>query len=556
MGPQPVLKALSIRDLAIVRGVDVELEPGLTVITGETGAGKSILVDAVGLSLGDRADSGSVRSGAERASVSAVFDLAARPDLIALLDAQGIDAREECVLRRVVGADGRSRAFCNDAPVSVQFLKALGARLVDIHGQHAHHSLLERPVQRELLDEFGSLGGLTATVGRLFREWQHGLRKLADLRGGHHDAGSRIEFIRFQLDELSGLPLAAAELEGLEAAHRRAANAEKLRAGVASMAQRVFESERSARGAVAHAAHLARELAGVDAGLNATAELLEQASINLDEAERELEHYSSRLGADSDDLARVERALDAVHDVARKHRCLPGELGAVRARLDEELSTLLNHEVLEREYGAECAAAEQAYRREATRLSEARAAAAERLATAVMQYLHELSLPHARFGVEMSPSAQAGEHGLDDMEFVVTTNPDLPPRALRKVASGGELSRISLALQVAAAGVSGVPVVVYDEVDTGVGGRVAAVLARLLRAIAAHRQVLCITHLPQVAAAGDRHLMIGKAVTDGVTATTVRYLGAAERVDEIARMLGGEQITKKTLAHARELLNA
>lgn len=549
-----MLKALSIRDLAIVRGVDIEFEAGLTVISGETGAGKSILVDAVGLALGDRADSGAVRAGAERATITAVFDLAARADLVALLDAQGIDAREECVVRRVVGADGRSRAFVNDAPVSVQFLKSLGDRLVDIHGQHAHHSLLERANQRALLDEFGAHVALAREVAKACAEWHGVEQQLAALRGGHRDAASRIEFVRFQLDELSQLPIGGQELEELEATHRRAANGERLRNGVASLAQRVFGNERSARGAVAQAAHLARELAGVDDGLNPLAELLEQASINLDEAERELDHYAGRLGADAGDLARAERVLEEIHAVARKHRCLPGELAEVRARLEDELAALLNHETLERELDTRREALESHYRRQAATLSDRRRAAAGRLATAVQAHLHELALPHARFEVDLTASATPGEHGLDDVEFLVTTNPDLPARPLRKVASGGELSRVSLALQVAAAGVSGVPVVVYDEVDTGVGGRVAAVLARLLKAIAAHRQVLCITHLPQVAAAGERHLQIGKSVKSGVTETSARYLEPGARVDEIARMLGGETITKKTVAHAKELL--
>lgn len=551
-----MLKALSIRDLAIVRSVDIEFESGLTVITGETGAGKSILVDAVGLTLGDRADSGAVRAGAERASVTAVFDLSARADLVALLDEQGIDAREECVLRRVVGADGRSRAFCNDAPVSVQFLKTLGDRLVDIHGQHAHHSLLERANQRELLDEFGDHLALVREVGHAYRSW-HALREqLASLRGGHRDAASRIEFVRFQLDELAQLPIAPAELEALEAAHRRAANGERLRNGAAAIAQRVFGGERSARAAVAQAAHTARELAAVDDQLDALAELLEQGAINLDEAERELDHYASRLGADAGELARAEQVLDEIHAVARKHRCTPTELAEVRTKLDEELATLLNHEVLERELDLRCATAEADFRRAASALSARRQAAAGRLAEAVVGHLQALSLPHARFEIELSAAVQPGEHGNDEVEFGVTTNPDLPVRPLRKVASGGELSRISLALQVAAAGVSGVPVVVYDEVDTGVGGRVAAVLARQLKAIAEHRQVLCITHLPQVAAAGARHLQIGKSVRGGVTETAVHYLDAGARIDEIARMLGGETVTKKTLAHAKELLSA
>lgn len=556
MGPAAVLKALGIRDLAIVRSVDIEFEAGLTVITGETGAGKSILVDAVGLALGDRSDSGAVRAGAERATVSAVFELTARPDLVALLDAQGIDAREECVVRRVVGADGRSRAFCNDAPVSVQFLKSFGDRLVDIHGQHAHHSLLERANQRVLLDEYGDHLTLARDVAAACRAWHAAAAKLTALRDGHRDAASRIEFLRFQIDELAQLPITPAALAELEAAHRRAAHGERLRDGIASIAQRVFAGERSARGAVAHAAHAARDLVGIDDGLQSLAELLEQASINLDEAERDLDHYAGRLGADAGELSRAEHVLDAIHAVARKHRCLPAELADVHARLDAELATLLDHETLERELTAHCVAAESAFRDAAGALSERRRLAAGHLAAAVVARLHELALPHARFDIELTASATPGEHGCDDVEFTVTTNPDLPPRPLRKVASGGELSRVSLALQVAAAGVSGVPVVVYDEVDTGVGGRVAAVLARLLKAIAAHRQVLCITHLPQVAAAGTRHLQIGKSVRGGVTETSVRYLDTGARVDEIARMLGGEEITKKTVAHAKELLGA
>lgn len=549
-----MLKALTIRDLAIVRELDVEFAAGLTVITGETGAGKSILVDALGLCLGDRADSGSVRTGAPRATVTALFDLAARPDLTQVLAAHDIDLTDECVLRRVVGNDGRSRAFCNETPVSVQFLKDFGAGLVGIHGQHAHHSLLERPAQRSLLDEFGQLGELVAEVGAAFGAWRAAEAALAQLRGGYRDAASRLEYLRYQLDELAALPLDPAAMAALTAAHRKAANGERLRGGCADLAQRLGGDQRGGKKALAQATHVASELASIDPQLAPLVEMLEQAAINLDEAERELARYAARLGAEAGELERLEIAIAEVHAAARKHRCEPGELLGLRERLEDEYRRLLNHEQIEQSLAAGAAAAETRFQRLAADLTDARTTAGGALDQAVTGHLQELSLPHARFETRLGLAPQASEQGLDEAEFLISTNPDQPPRPLRKVASGGELSRISLAIQVATAGVSGVPVLVYDEVDSGVSGRVAAVLARLLRAIASGRQVLCITHMPQVAAAGHRHLLIGKSVSEGTTRTSIDDIGGERRVGEIARMLSGETLTEKTLAHARELL--
>lgn len=549
-----MLKALTIRDLAIVRELDVEFGEGLTVITGETGAGKSILVDALGLCLGDRADSGSVRNGADRATVTALFDLRQRRDLSAALVAHDIPFEDECVLRRVVGSDGRSRAFCNETPVSVQFLKDFGAGLVGIHGQHAHHSLLERPAQRALLDEFGQLGERVAAVSAAHRAWRAQEEALTALRGGYKDAASRLEFLRYQLDELASLPLEASALEALEAAHRKAANVERLRSGCADIEHRLGGDQRGGKRGLAQALAAATELASIDPQLNALVEMLEAAAINLDEAERELARYSGRLGSEGADLERLDAAMTELHAAARKHRCEPAELGALRQRLEVEYATLINHEALETEMTARVDTAAKAFNTAAQALSKARATAGAALDKAVTTYLHELSLPHARFATQLTAMNTPGEQGLDEVDFLISANPDQPPRPLRKVASGGELSRISLAIQVATAGVSGVPMLVYDEVDSGVSGRVAAVLARLLRMIASGRQVLCITHMPQVAAAGERHLVIGKSVQAGTTSTQVNYLSKEERVREVARMLAGEQLTENTLAHARELL--
>jgi DNA repair protein RecN (Recombination protein N) len=549
-----VLKALTIRDLAIVRELDVEFAAGLTVITGETGAGKSILVDALGLTLGDRADSGSVRSGAERATVTALFDLSSRADLRAVLALHDISVQDDCILRRVVGADGRSRAFCNETPVSVQFLKEFGSALVGIHGQHAHYSLLERPAQRRLLDEFGGCGALVAAVASAQRTCVAITEELAALRGEHANAASRLDFLRFQIDELASLPLEPDALAALEAEHRKAANIERLRAGCTDISQRLFGDTRGAQRGLTLALHGAQELAHIDNQLKPLVELLEQAVINLDEAERELSHYSGRLGAAGADLASLDRAMADLHAAARKHRCEPAALGPFRQQLQRELETLINHEQIETDTAARLTLAEQEFQGLADQLSAARTAAGHTLDAAVCAHLHELALPHARFQTALSRSAQPTEYGMDDVELLIATNPDQPLRPLRKVASGGELARISLAIQVATAGVSGVPMLVYDEVDSGVSGRVAAVLARLLRTIAAGRQILCITHMPQVAAAGDRHLLIGKSVALGITHTAVSYLSADDRVRELARMLGSEPVTAKTLAHARELL--
>ena len=551
-----MLKALTIRDLAIVRELDVEFGTGLTVITGETGAGKSILVDALGLTLGDRTDAGSVRPGAARATVTATFDLSQRSDLASRLAAHDIEATGECVLRRVVGSDGRSRAYCNETPVAVQFLKEFGAWLVGIHGQHANHALLERPAQRDLLDAYGNLGEPVDAVRRAHRALGDAEAALQSLRGGYKDAASRLDFLRFQQEELAGLPLETDALRTLEAEHRKAANAERLEAGCADLAHRLFDEQRGAQRALRQAAQTAQDLAHLDPALSPVAEMIQQAAINLDETEHELDRYNARLGREGARLAELDARLAEIHAAARKHRCEPAELLEVRERLETEIHALVHHEVLEREAAEAVRAAAQAFDARAVALTAARAAAAVTLDDAVTGLLHELALPHARFRTAIARAATPGDFGVDELEFLISANPDQEPRPLRKVASGGELSRLSLAIQVATAGVSGVPVLVYDEVDSGVSGRVAAVLARLLRGLAGGRQILCVTHMPQVAAAGDQHLLIGKSVVDGVTRSNIEALGRDGRVRELARMLSGEEVTARSLAHARELLRA
>ncbi|MBI4693778.1 MAG: DNA repair protein RecN [Gammaproteobacteria bacterium] len=551
-----MLKAITIQDLAVVRQLDVELERGLTVITGETGAGKSILIEALALALGDKADAAMVRAGAERATVSATFDPDA-PALRALLEEHGLPLEDECILRRTIAADGRSRAFCNGTPVPLALLKEIGDQLVDIHGQHAHQSLLRRAVQRTLLDEYGKLGGLAARVRAAWQTWQDAHRERAELLAGIGDIANRADFLRFQLDELETLGIARDELAELDQEHRRLAHASRLLGGCTEIAERIFDGERSLFRQIANARTRLRELAALDAALNPLGELFEQAVINLEEAERELDHYRDGLELDPMRLEKVEARLQALHDAARKHHCEPEALPEVFERLNAELAALGSREARVLELEAALAEADAEYRRLATELSAGRATSAQAMGKAISRRMRELGMPHGRFEVGLSAAVDElpTPHGRDEVDFLVTANPDQPARPLRKVASGGELSRISLAIQVETAGISGVPVLVYDEVDSGIGGRTADVVGSHLRALATQRQVLCITHLAQVAAAGHQHLTVGKFVTKGVTGAIVRRVEAEDRVEEIARMLGGERMTERALAHAREMLS-
>lgn len=551
-----MLKALTISDLAIVRQLDLELESGLTVITGETGAGKSILIDALALALGDRADSSLIRGDAERATITAVFEVGGYSRLQALLAEHGLDQDSECILRRVISADGRSRAFCNAAPIPVQLMKQIGELLVDIHGQHAHHSLLRREVQRELLDDYGKLNVQADAVAEAYHHWHELQQEQQRLEAGGTDITTRCELLQFQLDELAALKLSPEELVRLETEHRRLAHATRLVSGCEEAEARVFSGERSAMRTIAQTRASFNELTHIDAGLKPIAELFDQALINLEEAERELGHYRDALDLDPVRMEQLEQRLQALHDIARKHRCDVNELAVIQERLAAELATLVNREARSQALVQALDEARRQYQEVAQQLHAGRVKAVQKMNKEITSHLRELGMPHGKFVVALAaatPTAPSS-HGIDDIEYLVTTNPDLAPRPLRKIASGGELSRISLAIQVATASASGIPVLVYDEVDTGIGGRIASVVGEHLRRLASGRQVLCITHLPQVASAGTQHLLLGKTVVNGATVTTVTALDAAARVEEIARMLGGERVSDHARAHARELL--
>lgn len=550
-----MLKALTIQDLAIVRHLDLEFHAGLTVITGETGAGKSIVIEALGLVLGDRADSMLVRSGAPKATISATFEISARPALLEFLTDNGLDTETDCILRRVIGSDGRSRAFCNGAPVTVQVLKDIGAHLVDIHGQHEHHSLLQRAEQRRLLDQYGELLLQVATVRAAFSEWRTCCAELNTLTGGETDAAARADYLRFQMEELNAVGVSGDVLAGLDAEHRRLAHGQRLREGCEEIASRVFDHERAAYRVLNQARNTVRELTAVDGNLRGLADNFDQILIGLSEAERDLAHYRQQLGADDPvALQRLEQRLQQVHDLCRKHRCDSNALPALLIRLNEELTNLESRGTRITELTRALDSARGTFDMAATALSAGRERVARAMADVITANLHQLGMPQARFEVAITASPEPAQHGRDEIDLLVTTNPDQGVQPLRRVASGGELSRISLAIQVATAAISSVSTLVYDEIDTGIGGRVASSVAKHLQAVARARQVLCITHLAQVASAGEHHLFITKAVTEGITNTQATYLGAEDRVEEIARMLGGEQLTARSRAHAKELL--
>jgi len=552
-----VLVTLQVKDFAIVDRIEVEFEPGMTVLTGETGAGKSILVDALGLVLGERGSGKLVRAGAKRAEFSAEFDVSAVPGARAWLEEQALDEDDECLLRRVINADGRSRAFINGNAVPVQQLKTLGEMLIDIHGQHFHQSLGRRSVQRDLLDHYGGLQDLRAQTEGAFAEWKSLLERLAVLQSADADRASRVDLLTFQLQELESLDPTAGEYPELQAEAQRLANSGRLAEGVAAAMDVLSDNDdANVAGMLAAAERALQGLVQFDEELAPVAELLENAGIQVAEAVDALRRYGDSIDMDPRQQDRVEQRLDSMQSIARKHRVEPDHLAELRDRLSAELDELTHAEERGRELEHEAREAEAAYRKHAAGLSKLRKAAARKFSRSVSDTMAGLGMPGGRFDVELKPVAKGSERatGVDDIEFLISANPGQPPMALSRVASGGELSRMSLSVQVIASDGSTIPTMVFDEVDSGVGGGVAEMVGRRLAEVARDRQVLCVTHLPQVASLADQHIRISK-VTDGkATRTGAHLLDQEERVDELARMLGGVEITAKTREHAAEML--
>ncbi len=554
-----MLTHLQIRDFAIIDAVELELRPGLTVLTGETGAGKSILVDALQLIAGGRAGAEVVRHGAERAEVSGTFDLSRAPrELKQWLEEQSVSASGDLIVRRVVGADGRSRAYLNGQAVAVQLLREAGNILIDIHGQHEFQSLTRAAAQRELLDGYAALTTLTGQVGIAHRVWLELLNRTLDLETRARDRDAKLELLRYQAQELQALKVLPGELEALHEEHSRLANRGRLATGAQTALGELYENEGgSAHASVSRALAALRTLAALDPKLVAVLPMLEEASIQVREAARELEHYRESLDLDASRQEEVERRLAAIEELARKHRVPPAELPERAAQLDAELSALERADQDLSVLRKELASALNHYRAQALELSGKRMVAARALARDISARMQTLGMTGGRFEADVTQNgnAEPTQHGIDQIEFRVTANPGSPPRALAKVASGGELARLSLAVQVSCAQEEA-RCMVFDEVDAGIGGAIAEIVGRELRALGSRGQVLCVTHLPQVASQAHHHLRVTKLTDGRTTRTTLTELSLDDRVEELARMLGGVEVSAKAREHAREMLGA
>jgi DNA repair protein RecN (Recombination protein N) len=553
-----MLTHLQIRDFAIIDAVELELRPGLTVLTGETGAGKSILVDALQLLAGGRAGSEVVRHGAERAEVSATFELSKAPrELKQWIEEQSLSG-PELIVRRVVGSDGRSRAYLNGQSVPVQLLREAGNILIDIHGQHEFQSLTRSAAQRELLDGYGSLTALVGQVGIAYRVWLELLNRTLELESKARDRDAKLELLRYQVQELQALQLKPDEAGALAEEQARLANRGRLAGGAQAALGELYDGEQlSAHALISRALASLRTLASLDGKLGAVLPMLEEAAIHVREAARELEHYGESLDIDAARQEEVERRLAAVEELARKHRVTPAELPGHSQKLHGELEALERTDTDLALLRKELAAALQSYQTQARELSGKRMAAARMLARDISARMQKLGMSGGRFEADVTQNGNSDptQHGIDQIEFRVTANPGSPPRALAKVASGGELARLSLAVQVSCAAEEA-RCMVFDEVDAGIGGAVAEIVGRELRALGGRGQVLCVTHLPQVASQAHHHLRVTKLTDGRTTRTTLTELTADDRIEELARMLGGIEVSTKAREHARDMLAA
>lgn len=549
-----MLRSLSLKDFVIVDRLDLEFGKGFTVLTGETGAGKSILIDALSLALGERGESGLVRQGCEKAEISAEFSVADLPELKGWLNEHELAGEDDaCLMRRIVYADGRSRAFINGITATMQQLREAGDFLVDIYSQHAHHSLLKAATQRVLLDDFAGLSPLAAEVAITYKRWRELHVRRAEMERNAAAYAEELAELRDQVRELAQLGPSAEEWEPLQQEHSRLAHVASLLAGGEECRELLAEGEVSILRQLHSAQHKLQELVEYDHAMQEALDSLDAAAIQIEEADRFLKKYLSRAELDPERLNEVESRIQAIHAAARKYRVRPQELSELlqqwRSRM-QELEGAGDDGALARDE----AAAHAAYLASARQLSAGRLQAAESLGKQVTAEMQRLALSGGRFSVALQALEEGAAHGLEQVEFQVAGHAGVPPRALSKVASGGELSRISLALRVITAQQGATPTMIFDEVDVGIGGGVAEVVGQLLKALGATRQVLVITHLPQVAAQGQHHLRVSKSSADGSTLSHIEPLDAIERIEEIARMLGGMEITETTRRHAAEML--
>ncbi len=551
-----MLKSLEIHNYAIVDQLTLDFDGGMTVLSGETGAGKSILLGALGLTLGDRADSQVIAPDSKRAEISTSYQIDELPEVTRWLLEHELDSDGECIIRRTVGSDGRSRAYINGQPVPLQMVRELGAMLVEIHGQHAHQALLKRESQQRLLDQFGDHLPLVAAVANHYRRWQQILTELSEIEAQQQERLAHEELLNFQIGELEALNLSKTELTELDSEHRRLSHANQLmQESHRALMQIENDEQGSTITTLSSTSASLQQLQQIDSELTNVSELVEGATIQLQEAAGELRNYLDRLEVDPQRLDEIEQRLADIHQIARKHHIKPNELPALLEKMitqrQEQGDTQEQIETLRKQLVDD----EASYHQAAEQLTQSRRDAAQILGRAVTQNIHQLGMGEGIFEVRLNVQAQPTAHGMEQIEFLIQTNAGQTMQPLNKIASGGELSRISLAIQVINADQKQRPTMIFDEVDVGVGGSTAEMVGKQLQKVGANCQVICITHQPQVAAHARHHFRISKR-SDGVqTRTEVSPLDPQQRITEIARMSGGVEVTPQTLSHAKEMLN-
>ena len=545
---------LTIQNYTLVNELDIEFANGMTVVTGETGTGKSIMLDALALTLGSRADNAMIAQGSSRAEIHATFDIANNQEALLWLEQRDLGNDHTCILRRVINRDGRSRAFINGVPGTLNDISSFGNLLVDIHSQHEHQSLLKTDTHRRLLDEFGSLTDSAASVLECYQQHRKTDEHLQKLLKETDQGSSRLQLLNYQLGELVELNPAEGESTLLEIEQKRLANIEDIKSYCQEVIQTCTEEEDINVSSVLSRA-VDRLTSIDDVALQPVIELLNSSQIQVDEAITDLKSMTRHYEADPERLLEVENRLSTLYSIASKHRVSPEELPALQVSIQKEITTLSNIDEQITMLESELTTLKKRFQKAAGTLTKQRQAAAGALASAVTERLTQLGMTGAELSIQLNTRPEESIHpnGHEDIEFLISTNPDQPHRPLARIASGGELSRISLAIQVVTANTSRVPTLVFDEVDAGISGAIAEVVGAQVRGLGDQAQIICVTHLPQVAAQGHHHLQVSKSLESGRTMTRVIPLKEKSRIEEIARMLGGINVTGQSLAHAAEM---
>ena len=551
-----MLSHIHLKNFAIIENLDLELKSGMTALTGETGAGKSILIDAIGLVLGDRADSGVVRHGADKAEITLTIDIEQSPAAQNWLKEQDLDEDEQCILRRIILASGKSRAWINGSPCNLTMLRQLGEQLVDIHGQHEHQSLMKKDMQRQMLDDYANHQPLLDKIKKAYSDWKVLSDKLEMLSNQNSDHQAKLDLLRFQTQELDELQLGENEALELDEENARLSNAGQLIELTASSLMQLYDAdEQSVYSNISDILLKLEDASQLDSALKEPLEMLQNAQIQIQEASDSLRHYQESVELDPERLDWVNKRLSSLHDLSRKHQTSPELLFEKWQSLHQALTELDSDEYNLDALQKKLEASESSYQKIAIQLTKSRQKAALKLSKGVSTAMNELGMEGGKFIIDISANDTFSAHGQNKIEFQVSANPGQPAKALVKVASGGELSRISLAIQMIAAQRLTLPALIFDEVDSGIGGGIAEVVGKQLRTLGNTRQVLCVTHLPQVASQAHNHYKVTKIKGKKTTSTGMQVLDNAQRVEEIARMMGGIEITDSTLNLAKEMLS-